>query len=402
MKYTHRTLAFASLIGVSLAGYLVAEKNGGYVETDLVVNQSVDNVPTLKDANGIVHIAKFFDPHLVNPWGIGESATSFFWLSDNGAGVSTLYNTAGMAQTLVVSIPAPGQPLETGGTPTGVLFNTAGGASGGFKISGLTGGGLPNSQPAAFLFATEDGTILGWNPMVNPPGFNAAKAGTYAIIAVTKPEAVYKGLALATDSRGAARLYATNFHAGTVDVYDTSFNPVTTEGGFVDTGLPQRYAPFNIVPFDGKLFVTYAVQDDARHDDVAGMGRGIIDVFDLEGHFLRRLAQHGQLNSPWGMAMAPAGFGELGGTLWVGNFGNGQINAYDPRSGHFIGKVRGPHGQALVIDGLWSLQVGNGANGGDAHTIYFTAGPNGEEDGIFGSLSPGECRGDSTDCVSRK
>ena len=185
-----------------------------------------------------------------------------------------------------------------------------------------------------------------------------------------------------------ARLYATNFHAATVDVFHTSFNPVSTSGGFVDTALPSGYAPFNIVLFGGKLFVTYAVQDAAKHDDVAGMSHGIIDVFDLQGHFLQRFAQHGQLNSPWGMTMAPAGFGELGGTLWVGNFGNGQINAYDPQTGRFINKVRDPHGQALVIDGLWSLQVGNGANGGDANSIYFTAGPNDEQDGIFGSLSP--------------
>jgi uncharacterized protein (TIGR03118 family) len=385
MKCTHRTLAFSALIGVSLAGYLVADKTGGYTETDLVVNQSVNGVPTLTDANGIVHIAKFFDANLVNPWGVGESSTSFFWISDNGSGVSTLYNTAGTPQSLVVSIPAPGQPLGTGGTPTGVVFNTA---AGGFKVSGVTSGNQSNSQSAIFLFATEDGTILGWNPTVNPSGFALAKAGTYAIIAVTTPDAVYKGLAIATDSSSVTRLYATNFHAGSVDVFDTSFNPVSTPGGFVDTTLPRGYAPFNIAPIGGKLFVTYAVQNDAKHDDVAGMSHGIIDVFDLQGHFLQRFAQHGQLDSPWGMAMAPAGFGEFGGTLWVGNFGNGQINAYDPETGRFINKVRGPHGQALVIDGLWSLQVGNGGNGGDPNTIYFTAGPNDEKDGIFGSLSP--------------
>jgi len=200
MKYTHRTLAFAALIGISLAGYLVADKTGGYEETDLVVNQSVNGVPTLEDANGIVHIAKFFDPHLVNPWGVGESSTSFFWISDNGAGVSPLYNTAGMAQSLVVSIPAPGQPLGTGGAPTGVAFNTDGGAPGGFPVSGLTSGGLPTWQPAVFLFVTEDGTILGWNPMVNPPGFNPAKVGTYGIIAIATPDAVYKGLAVAKEA----------------------------------------------------------------------------------------------------------------------------------------------------------------------------------------------------------
>jgi uncharacterized protein (TIGR03118 family) len=202
------------------------------------------------------------------------------------------------------------------------------------------------------------------------------------------PSAVYKGLAIATDGGGTTRLYASNFHNGTVDVFDTSFHLVQTLGGFIDTGLPRRYAPFNVVVLAGKLFVTYAVQDESAHDDVAGMGHGIVNTFDLDGHFLQRFAQHGQLNSPWGVALAPAGFGALAGAVWIGNFGNGHINAYNPTTGEFIDKVRNPRGQALVIDGLWSLKVGNGGNGGLANTIYFTAGPNGEQDGLFGSLSP--------------
>jgi len=143
-----------------------------------------------------------------------------------------------------------------------------------------------------------------------------------------------------------------------------------------------------VVLLAGKLFVTYAVQDEDAEDDVAGMSHGIVNTFDLAGHFLQRFAQHGQLNSPWGVAIAPAGFGALGGTVWIGNFGNGQINAYDATSGNFVSKVRNPHGQAIVIDGLWTLKVGNGGNGGLSNTIYFTAGPNGEKDGLFGSLAP--------------
>jgi uncharacterized protein (TIGR03118 family) len=387
-KKVYRMLALALVIGGCLAAYLPADTAGGYAETDLVVNKLVNGVPTLTDANGIVHVAKFFDPHLVNPWGIGESATSPFWISDNGAGLSTLYNTAGAPQNLVVSIPEPGQPLGNGGAPTGLVFNIAGGALGGFKISGFTAGGLPTSQPAAFLFSTEDGTILGWNPMVNPAGFDPAKAGTYAIIAAQTSGAIYKGLAIATDSAGATHLYAPNFHAGTVDVFDTSFNRVQTPGSFIDTGLQRGYAPFNVVPVQGKLFVTYAVQDEDAEDDVAGMSHGIVNTFDLSGHFLQRFAQHGQLNSPWGVALAPPGFGPLAGKLWIGNFGNGQINAYDPATGEFIDKVRNSHGQAIAINGLWSLKFGNGGNGGLANTLYFTAGPNDEADGLFGSLSP--------------
>ena len=388
MKNTYFQFALAALIGVSLAGYMTADNIGGYLETDLVVNKSVGGVPTLSDANGIVHIAKFFDPHLVNPWGVGESAASPFWISENGAGISTLYNTAGSPQALAVTIPSPGQPLGNGGAPTGVVFNIDGGALGGFKISGVTAGGLPTTQASVFLFSTEDGTILGWNPGVNPVGFDPSKAGTYAIIAAHPLGATYKGLAIATDGTGTTRLYAPNFHAGTVDVFDTSFNRVSTSGGFVDTGLPRKYAPFNVVLLGGKLFVTYAVQDEDAEDDVAGMSHGIVNTFDLAGRFLQRFAQHGQLNSPWGVALAPASFGVLAGTVWIGNFGNGQINAYNPTTGEFIDKVRNPRGQAIVIDGLWSLKVGNGGNGGLANTIYFTAGPNDEKDGLFGSLGP--------------
>jgi uncharacterized protein (TIGR03118 family) len=387
MKSRYRPFALAALTGLAIAGYVGADNSGGYIETDLVVNQAAGGVPTLRDGNGIVHIAKFFDPHLVNPWGVTSSPTSPFWISDNGAGVSTLYDTTGAPQPLVVSIPAPGEPLGRGGTPTGTVFNIAR-TSGGFQVSGVTSGGIPTSQPAVFLFATEDGTILGWNPQVNPVGFDPTKAGTYAIIAVQTPGAVYKGLAIATDSGGVTRLYASNFHAGTVDVFDTGFHAAGAPGAFFDSTLPRRYAPFNVAVVNGKMFVTYAVQDEDAHDDVAGMGHGIVNTFDLAGGSRERFAQHGQLNSPWGIALAPAGFGALGGSLWIGNFGNGQINAYSLATGEFVNKVRTPHGQAVVIEGLWSLRFGNGADGGLANTLYFTAGPNDEADGLFGSIAP--------------
>jgi len=393
MNDFHRIRALAALLAFSLAGRATAAEAGGYIETDLVVNKKVNNVPTLVDANGITHIAKFFDSNLVNPWGVGESSTTPFWVSDNGAGLSTLYNTAGTPQARVVSIPAPDDPLGTGGAPTGLVFNIAS-AQQAFTISGFTSGGLATSAPALFLFASEDGTILGWNPAVNPKGFDSAKAGNYAIIAVDNSGsgAVYKGLAIATDATGATHLYATNFHSGAVEVYDGKFKPVNSGGAFSDRSLPRGYAPFNIAPVDingaTKLFVTYAVQDADKQDDVAGESHGIVDTFDLGGQGLERFAQHGQLNSPWGVTRAPASFGEFGGAVLIGNFGNGHIDAYDPASGRFLGKVRDPQGQAIVIDGLWTIRFGNGGNGGDANTLYFTAGPNGEQDGLFGSLSP--------------
>jgi uncharacterized protein (TIGR03118 family) len=388
-------VALVVLIGASLLGTTAAGVGTGYVETDLVVNRQVNNVPTLTDKNGIVHVAKFLDPNLVNPWGVGESATSPFWVSDNGAGVASLYNTAGQPLSLVVAIPAPGDPLGAAGAPTGLVFNLAQ-VQNAFEISGVTAAGAPITAPAVFLFAAEDGTILGWNPGVNPPGVDSATAGKHAIIAKdnSASSALYKGLAIARDTGGDVFLYATNFRAGTVEVYDGSFQPASSlpSGAFTDPRLPRGYAPFNIVPVTinnvTELFVTFAVQDAEKKDDVAGQSHGIVDTFDLSGHLLARFAQHGQLNSPWGVALAPASFGEFGGDLLIGNFGNGHINAFNPTTGEFLGKVRNPHGQAIVIDGLWTVKFGNGGSGGDRDTLYFTAGPNDESDGLFGSLAP--------------
>jgi uncharacterized protein (TIGR03118 family) len=300
-----------------------------------------------------------------------------------------LYNTAGTPQSRVVFIPAPGAPLGHDGAPTGLVFNIAGGATGVFKISGVTAGGVATSAAATFLFASEDGTILGWNPTVNPAGFDPANVSNYAIIAKTVPDAIYKGLAIAKDAAGTPYLYATNFHAGTVDVFDGSFNPVHfSADAFVDPRLPKGYAPFNVVPINGNLVVTYAVQDEDAEDDVAGQGRGIVNVFDFHGQLLQRFVQHGQLNSPWGVALAPATFGDLAGALLIGNFGNGHINAYNPVTGEFIDKLRDSHGQAIAVDGLWTVMFGNGGSGGDPNTLYFSAGPNDESDGLFGSISP--------------
>jgi uncharacterized protein (TIGR03118 family) len=378
--------AFAALAGALFCVTGAALANG-VVETDLVANKA-----SLTDANGIVHQPKFVDSNLLNPWGVGESANSPFWVSDNGAGVSTLYNTAGTPQALVVSIPAPGDPLGSGGAPTGLVFNIASG-QGAFMISGFNAAGAATSAPAIFLFATEDGTILGWNPGVNPKGFDPTKAGKYAIIAVDNSPsgAVYKGLAI-TNAGGVPRLYVTNFHANTVEVYGADFKPAKglPADAFVDARLPRGYAPFNVVPITvintPQLFVTYAVQDADQHDDVAGQGHGIVDTYTLDGRMIARFAQHGQLDSPWGVALAPSTFGELAGDLLIGNFGNGHINAYSATTGEFIDKVRNPHGQAIVIDGLWTITFGNGGNGGDRNKLYFTAGPNGESDGLFGNL----------------
>src|SRR5436190_4655863 len=239
-------LAITALIGYSLT-FAARGQTTGYVETDLVVNRRVGAEPTLLDSNGITHIAKFFDPNLVNRWGLAESSTSPFWISEGSAGVSTLYNTSGAPQTLVVAIPHPNNPLGTGGVPTGVVFNSVPSGQGAFKLSGVNNAGIPVIAPAIFLFATKDGTILGWNPGVNPVGFDAAKAGRYAIIVVdSSATAAYTGLAIATDRGGTTRLYAANFRAGTVDIFDTTFTQIPLYGAFSDPYLPPGYAPFNV------------------------------------------------------------------------------------------------------------------------------------------------------------
>jgi uncharacterized protein (TIGR03118 family) len=317
-------------------------------------------------------VAKVTDPHLVNSWGIVHSPTSPFWIADNGTGFSTLYNGAGTPISLVVTIPPPGgSPAGTTAAPTGVVFN----GTSGFVVSNGAASG-----PARFIFSTEDGTISGWNPAVNP---------TNAILAVdnsqASPSAVYKGLAIGSNASGAF-LYATNFRAGTVDVFDSQFHQVSLAGSFTDPNLQRGYAPFGIANLNGNLYVTYALQNATKHDDVAGPAHGFVDIYDTNGNLIQRLVTRGRLNSPWGLAMAPANFGRFSNDLLVGNFGDGRINAVDPATGDFLGQLRDANNKPITIDGLWGLDFGNGANAGPTTTLFFTAGPNGEMDGLFGSL----------------
>ncbi len=308
--------------------------------------------------------ADLVDSSLVNAWGLVSSSTSPWWVANNGSSLATLYNgNTGAKVALTVSVPSD---------PTGAVFN--GGT--GFVVKDMTAQG-----PARFLFATEDGTILGWNSDVN---------GSTALVAVDRSAsgAVFKGLAIATTPSGTF-LYATDFHNGTVDVFDSSFNPVA--GGFVDSRIPQGYAPFGIRAFDNVILVTYALQDAAKHDDVAGEGHGFIDMFDTAGNLLRRVASRGQLNSPWGLALAPDNFGRFSGDLLVGNFGDGHIHAFRPRLNGRAGfQPRGTLLSAedtpIVIDGLWSLSFGNDSASGPSNVLFFTAGPFGEMHGLFGRI----------------
>ncbi|HEX2715777.1 MAG TPA: TIGR03118 family protein, partial [Candidatus Acidoferrales bacterium] len=321
----------------------------------------------------IAGVARFTDPNLVNPWGLAFGPTSPFWVADNGAGVATLYNGRGqafpLASPLVVTIPSP--TSATGGTPTGAVFN----GTGEFVVSAGSKSGSP-----LFLFATEDCTILGWSPAVNP---------TIAVVAVNNSGlgAVYKGLAIGSTTSGNF-LYAANFHAGTVEMYDKNFHQVKT---FTDANVDANFAPFGIQNIGGRLFVTFAKQKlPDKHDDDAGQGNGFVDVFDTSGNLIRRFAAHGALNSPWGLALAPGHFGKFSHHLLVGNFGDGRISAFDADTAEFDGQLIDPEGNPLTINGLWALQFGSGApNNGSRHKLFFTAGIADESHGLFGFITAG-------------
>ena len=306
----------------------------------------------------IAGVAAHVDPNLVNPWGIAVSPSGIIWVSDNGTGVSTLYHQNGTALSLVVTIPTSARNKD-GGNPTGMVFN-------GTPFFQVTKNG--NSAPAFFIFASEDGSISGWNPTLDQ---------THAIIAVDNGtnngtnRAVYKGATLGV-AHGHNFLYVTNFHSGHVETYDENFHQ-TNPNAFADPNIPVGFAPFGIQNLNGKIYVTYALQNKQRHDDVAGPGNGFVNVFDTSGNLIKRLVSNGNLNSPWGLAI-------VDGELWVGNFGDGRINNYDPTTGAFLETISQADGTPLQFNGLWSLvTLGNG--------VYFTAGIADEAHGLFGLIT---------------
>jgi uncharacterized protein (TIGR03118 family) len=340
MRTTLSALTFALISAASLPG-------AAYIQTNLT--------------SDIPGMASHTDPNLANPWGIVAGPTTPFWINNNHTGVSAIYNGSGTPLPLVVSIPAPGGGP---GAPTGIVFNGSSGFGG-----------------SHFIFDTEDGTLASWS------------GGASAVIQATSPSgSVYKGLAMGSTASG-DMLYAANFGAGRVDVFDSNFKPVTlAPGAFTDSTLPSGFAPFNVQNINGNLYVTYAKQDPAHEDDVPGPGNGFVDVFDTSGNLIRHFASQGALNSPWGLVLAPSKFGPFGGDLLVGNFGDGMINAYDPTTGAFLGSLDDPHGAPISVAGLWGLSFGNGSFGQDVNKLYFTAGipgPNGavEDHGLFGSFT---------------
>jgi uncharacterized protein (TIGR03118 family) len=351
------TAALSLATGLSIAIPGVAANAGDNAEGAFHQTNLVSDLPGM---------AAVTDPNLVNPWGISAGPATPMWVSDNNAGVTTLYNGTGTPLSLVVKIPQPNG--VDGGTPTGTVFN-----------------GSADFMGDRFLFATEDGTIVGWNPAVNLLRGTVRRDRSAVGLG-----AVYKGLAIANNGAG-NHIYAANFRFGTIEVFDANYNLVSLSGSFSDPMIPANFAPFNIQELGGGLYVTYAMQKPDKHDDQAGAGFGFVDVFDLNGHLLRRLIKHGRLNSPWGLALAPENFGPFSEALLVGNFGDGRINAYNPHSGRFIGALRTEAGAPIQIDGLWGIRFGNGSMGGGArapkNTLYFAAGIGEEQHGLFGAIT---------------
>ena len=317
-------------------------------------------VTNLVTDNQLANPGQIVDAGLVNAWGLAYSPTSPFWVSSNGTGTANLYNVNPATQAttknaLTVTIPD--------GQVTGQVFNSAGAAA----FNGDN-----------FLFVSETGTISGWR---NALGTTAER------LQIGSPNDVYKGAAFASLASG-GYLYAANFRAGTIDVLKGTAGAPDLTGHFTDPGLPSGFAPFNIQNLGGTMYVTYAKQDDVKHDEVAGAGLGFVSSFDLQGNFLGRVASNGTLDAPWGLALAPSSFGALAGALLVGNFGDGRINAFDATTHAFLGQLAASDGSPLSIDGLWALAPGNGGGAGSSALLYFTAGPGDEMHGVFGVLTP--------------
>ena len=374
MQSLSKSLKLATLLAVGVALHPGPTFAQHYKQTNLV-----SDIP----GEAAVH-----DPNLVNPWGITRSASSPWWVSDNNSGFSTLYTGAGAIIPIngngTVTIPPPkNAPAGTIAAPTGIVFN----GSSDFVLP------APNSNSAAFIFATEDGTISGWN------------GGPSAFLAVDNNDngsangAVYKG-ATSADSNGKRFLYVTNFRAARVEVYDTNFHRVQlSDDAFNPDGdhdgddhdhdqrVPPGFAPFNIQNIGGSLFVTYAKQDAARHDDVGGDGNGYVEIYTPAGKHIGHLEHGDWLNSPWGVVWTPRDFGEFSNTILVGNFRSGWIAAFNGFTHKFIGFVKNPDDSLVTIDGLWSLTFGNGAAAGPSTTLFFTAGLDHESHGLFGTLT---------------
>ena len=382
MSHRSKFIIVVATLSLALTAFVRANREPRVTASSEITVEAGINAPgtsqfyaqhnLISDVDGV---ADHTDSNVVNAWGLDAGPTTPWWFSDNGKGKTTLYNVSTGSIVTTFTVPGAGGAQ---GNPTGLVFN--GGP--GFVINNGAG-----TSAARFIFSSEDGTISAFrgNPIITVvPNANAPAHG-----------AIYKGLAI--DSRTAGtQLYATDFHNGKIDVFDSSFHLITLAGTFTDPNLPAGFAPFGIQNIGGTLYVTYALQDEDAEDDVAGPGNGFVDAYDLSGNLIGRVASAGELNSPWGLALAPEGFGRFSGDLLVGNFGDGRIHAFDPTTltsaGEFeaVGLLHSAAGRPIIIDGLWALQFGHGTNSSSANglttTLFFTAGPDGEDHGLFGTI----------------
>jgi uncharacterized protein (TIGR03118 family) len=367
------TLAACGGGGGSAAGnQMVAQTTSGFADTALV-----------SDKSGVVATNTTIDANLSNPWGVAIAPGLPFWIANNNSNDSTLYSGTGAIQTDSITgtnedgIAIPASAAGVPANPTGQVYN----GGGGFLIPTSAG-----QESALFMFDGEGGTIAAW-----ANGSGAAAVTAYDDgVANGANHAVYKGLALGTVN-GATFLYATDLHNNKVDVFDTHFTkPAAMQGKFLDPTIPSGFVPFGIVALNGQLYVSYTKQDAAKHDETTGAGLGYVDVFDFSGNFVNRFASAGALNAPWGMAIAPAGFGSLAGDLLIGNFGDGKINIFVP-NGSALATSMGPlivtNGGTITIPGLWSLVFGNGDADKPLTTLFYTAGFADQTDGVFGGIS---------------
>ncbi|HEV1285381.1 MAG TPA: TIGR03118 family protein [Bryobacteraceae bacterium] len=353
---TRHTLAAAMLSLVAVSAQ--TSTNNAYIQHNLV-----SDVPGLADVT---------DPNLVDPWGMSFSTTSPFWVTNHGKGNTTIYTNSNTTTGVAISSTVVTIPGAAGGTSPSPATGQVQNSTSGFLLA--------NGTKASFIFCTEDGTVSAWN------------GGGAATVMIDNSAAgiVYKGMAIATNN-GAPMLYMANFSYGVIDVLDTNFKLTTVPGGFGDPNMLPGFAPFNIWNVNNQLYVMYAKQDPTKKLDQPGVGNGVVNIFDLNGNLLQRLTSGGPLNSPWGVAVVGGGWGALSNSVLVGNFGDGKINAFDPKTGNLIGTMQDPSGKAISIQGLWAIEFGNGGSGGDARYLYFTAGIfNGTttQHGLLGSLAP--------------
>jgi uncharacterized protein (TIGR03118 family) len=353
-----------TFVALGVAGAACGDSGGVATVSAPDNDRVVQQTDIVSDQSG----ALVTDPELINAWGLAFNPIGTAWVSAAGSGVSTIYDANGNTVLAPVTIPG-GASGDDPSAPTGQVFN----------------GDSNSFMGDLFIFVTEDGTISGWTPDDN--------ANAELRVDNSSNDAVYKGVAIATDNDGTSRLYAADFHNAVIGVYDSSYAPAQIQGDFSDPDLPDGYAPFNIEETGGALIVAYALQDDEGEDDVKGAGNGYINMFDLRGNLLGRVASQGDLNSPWGLVLTPDGFSAAPNRLLVGNFGDGRILSYalDPNDSSapatLEGALRDENGDDIVIDGLWALEFGIDAGGFASDQLYFTAGPGDEEHGIFGRLA---------------